>query len=69
MSARHHGRQAALISMAFNLGAPRLAGFYQMHRAIFEGDWQRVSAEALDSRWAKQTGHRAQEIAAMLRRG
>ena len=55
--------------MAFKLGAPRLAGFSQMHRAILEGDWQRVSAEALDSRWAKQTGHRAQEIAAMLRRG
>jgi hypothetical protein len=36
---------------------------------ILEGDWQRASAEALDSRWAKQTGHRAQEIAAMLRRG
>jgi hypothetical protein len=30
-----------------------------MHRAILEGDWQRASAEALDSRWAKQTGHRA----------
>ena len=69
MSARHHERQAALISIPFNLGAPRLAGFRQMHRAILEGDWQRVSAEALDSRWAKQTGHRAQEIAAMLRRG
>ena len=52
-------RQAALISMAFNLAAPRLAGFRQMHRAILEGDWQRASAEALDSRWAKQTGHRA----------
>ena len=37
---------------------------------ILEGDcFQRASAEALDSRWAKQTGHRAQEIAAMLRRG
>ena len=55
--------------MAFNLGAPRLAGFRQMHRDILEGDWQRVSAEALKSRWAKQTVHRAQEIAAMLRRG
>jgi lysozyme len=62
-------RQAALISMAFNLGAPRLAGFRQMHRAILEGDWQRASAEALDSCWARQTGHRAQEVAAMLRRG
>jgi hypothetical protein len=31
--------------------------------------FQRASTEALDSRWAKQTRHRAQEIAAMLRRG
>ena len=33
-------RQAALISMAFNLGKPRLAGFRRMRAAINRGNWQ-----------------------------
>jgi hypothetical protein len=32
------------------------------------GDWQ-AAAEAVDSRWATQTGCRATDIAAMLRSG
>ena len=35
--------------------------------AMRRGDWQLAAAEALDSRWAGQTGHRAAEVAAMLR--
>ena len=62
-------RQAALISMAFNLGAPRLAGFRRMRAAIARDDWHAAAAEALDSRWAVQTGRRAVDIAAMLRGG
>ena len=33
-------RQAALISMAFNLGKPRLARFRRMRAAINRGNWQ-----------------------------
>jgi GH24 family phage-related lysozyme (muramidase) len=33
-------RQAALVSMAFNRGKPRLAGFRRMHAAINRGNWQ-----------------------------
>ena len=62
-------RQAALMSMAFNLGAPRLAGFRRMRDAIGCDDWQLAATEALDSRWAAQTGRRAQHIAGMLRGG
>ena len=62
-------RQAALTSMAFNLGAPRLAGFRRMRDAIACDDWQLAATEALDSRWAAQTGRRAQHIAGMLRGG
>jgi lysozyme len=57
----------ALVSMAFNLGGPRLAGFTRLRAAVRRGDWQAAAVEALDSRWATQTGHRATEIAAMLR--
>ena len=60
-------RQQALISMAFNLGGPRLAGFVRFHAAVMRGDWDAAAAEALDSRWATQTGRRATDIAAMLR--
>lgn len=37
--------------------------------AITAGQWDAAASEALDSRWARQTGRRANEIAVMLRRG
>ena len=40
-----------------------------MRAAIAAGDWDEAAAEALDSRWAAQTGSRADEIAALLRGG
>ena len=60
-------RRHALVSMAFNLGQPRLAGFRKLRAAVRCGDWEAAAAEALDSRWATQTGSRATELAAMLR--
>lgn len=60
-------RRHALISMAFNMGGPRLAGFRRMRAAITANNWTAAAAEALDSRWAAQTGRRAQHIARMLR--
>ena len=62
-------RRHALISMAFNMGGPRLAGFRRMRAAIATDDWAAAAAEALDSRWAAQTGRRAEDIAALLRNG
>jgi lysozyme len=56
-------RQAALISMAFNLGKPRLAGFWRMHAAINRSNWQGAADEAEKSLWALQTRHRATDIA------
>jgi len=63
------GRRQALVSMAFNLGQTRLAGFTRLRAAVLAGDWDRAAAEALDSRWASQTGRRAAELAALLRGG
>jgi len=60
-------RQAALLSMAFNLGAPRLAKFHKMRAAIAADDWQMAAAEALASKWAGQVPRRAAEIARLLR--
>ena len=53
--------------MAFNLGGPRLAAFRRMRAAIAAGDWDAAATEALDSRWARLTGRRATDIAALLR--
>ena len=60
-------KQAALLSMAFNLGAPRLGKFHGMRAAIAAVDWQLAAAEALDSKWARKLLARAAEIASLLR--
>ena len=59
--------RAALLSMAFNLGQPRLMGFVRMRSALLAGDYAAAADEALDSRWTRQTGHRAHDIAGILR--
>ena len=43
-------RQPALLSMAFNLGAPRLGKFHNMRAAIAADDWRLAAAEVLDSK-------------------
>ncbi len=60
-------RQAGLLSIAFNLGQPRLRGFRRMRAAINSGDWQTAAAKAQKSLWARQTCHRADEISALFR--
>ena len=60
--------QAALLSMAFNLGQTRLSGFTRLRAALLSGDYTAAANEALASRWARQTGQRAEEIAGILRR-
>jgi lysozyme len=62
-------RKFALINMIFNIGLTAFLGFTKMVRAIEYDDWDLVSNEALDSKWAKQVGQRAVEIAEMLRTG
>ena len=60
-------RQMALVSMAFNLGKPRLAGFRRMRAAFNRGNWRLAAHEAEHSLWARQTRHRADEISDLLR--
>ena len=60
------GVQIALFSMAFNLGLPRLSGFVKMRDALAKGEFQHAASEALDSRWASQVEHRADDVAALM---
>jgi lysozyme len=58
--------QNALVLMRYQLGMPRLRGFKKMLIAIELGNWQDAAAEALDSKWAKQTPARADRVAALM---
>ena len=62
-------RRHALIDMRLNLGPGRLRGFRRMLAAIRAGAWEAASDEAMDSKWARQVGRRAETIARMLREG
>ncbi len=62
-------RQYVLVDMCFNLGIMRLLGFKKMLAAVTQGDYERASAEMLDSKWARQVGKRAKKLAKMMKRG
>lgn len=63
------GRQVAIINMIFNLGKRKFSEFKKMISAIKKGDWNSASEEALNSKWAIQTGKRAVRIAQVLKSG
>jgi len=62
-------RQRVLVNMAFNIGRNRLAGFKQMWAALEREDYHAAAAEMMNSRWAKQVGKRAKELAKIMREG
>ena len=62
-------RQNVLIDMVFNLGITRFKRFKKLIAAIEVQDWDRAAKEMLDSKWAKQVGRRATELARMMRDG
>ncbi len=60
-------RQDVVVSMVFNLG---LAGFQKFKKAIAAisaADFPAASREMLNSEWSKQVGHRAEELAFIMR--
>jgi lysozyme len=62
-------RQAVLVNMMFNLGAPRLMGFRRMLKALHAKDYEGAAVEMLASSWAEQVGDRALRLADQLRTG
>lgn len=59
-------RQLVIADMAFNLGLPRLKGFKNALEAMAEGRYDEAAHEMMDSRWARQVGHRAVRLARMM---
>lgn len=61
-------RQRVLINMAF-MGLPKLLKFEDMLRALAAKNYEKAAAEMLNSKWARQVGDRATELAKMMRTG
>lgn len=59
-------RKVIILSMAYQMGVTRLTKFKNMWAALDRGDWEEAQAQALDSRWAKQTPRRALRHARVL---
>jgi lysozyme len=59
--------QEAFVNMLFNLGRRRFMSFKNMINAAYEQDWEKVSEEMLDSRWANQVGSRARRLSSKIK--
>lgn len=55
-----------LVEMEFQLGAAGLRGFKKMWAALKRNDYEKAKAEGLDSKWAKQTPERANELMGII---
>ncbi len=62
-------RKMALVDMCFNLGPGGFLSFKRMLAALERGDYEQAAREMLDSKWARQVGRRAEELAEMMREG
>lgn len=62
-------RQTVLANLCFNVGFHGLMKFKRMWAALGRGDYSRAADEMLDSKWARQVGYRAQELAEIMRTG
>ena len=65
----NEARQAALLSMAYQMGLSGLLGFRRTLATMESGDWEKASLEMLNSKWARQTPERAQRTAYIIRYG
>lgn len=62
-------RRFVLVDMCFNMGIDKVCGFKKMLSAIARGDYHTAATEMINSRWAGQVGHRATELAKMMKSG
>jgi len=62
-------RRDVLINMSFNLGINKLLKFKNMLKAINDKNFYLAAIEMLDSKWAKQVGSRAIELADQMSTG
>ena len=63
----HHQAKCVIIEMVFQLGVGGVSKFKNMWKALKQNDYQTASEEMLDSRWAKQTPKRAEELSSVMK--
>ena len=63
------GVERGILNMTFNMGKPRTAKFTDMWASLERRDFNLAAESALDSKWSRQVGARAQRIAALIRLG
>jgi lysozyme len=62
-------RKVVLVSMVFQMGLYRLAGFTRMLEAMQLGEFGRAADEMLASKWAAERPRRAKRLASLMRTG
>lgn len=62
-------RRDAMINICFNVGLPRLRLFKLALGAMQNQDFNTAAAEFINSKWRKQVGNRAIEVALMIKTG
>jgi lysozyme len=62
-------RGGAMIELVFNLGAGGLAAFTTVLMRVEAGAFSSAADDLLATKWARQVGGRAQELAGMIRTG
>lgn len=60
-------RQYALLDIAFNIGVSGLLKFKKMLAWLWMGNFEQAAIECLNSKYAKETGRRAERIANLIR--
>lgn len=56
-----------LYEMCYQMGIGNLLKFKNMKKALYEKDYVKASHEGLNSRWARQTPHRAERLMQRMR--
>mgnify|MGYP001449884353 CR=1 FL=1 len=56
-----------IVEMVFQLGMGGVSKFKKMWAALQNQDYEEASVQMLDSKWAKQTPNRAQDLAAIMK--
>ena len=59
--------QDVLLNMCYQMGVTGVSKFKNMLAAMILKDWPTAADEMLDSKWAKQTPHRAKELSEIVR--
>lgn len=62
-------RQRVLVNMAYQLGINKLNGFHKLRESLQRGNYQRASAEILDSKAAQQAPNRFKRHAQFMLQG